>query len=233
MVTQRSRRRRRLARDAASRPASGEGAAVAVFDPELSDGTQVGPGTVVGLGYAIFDAEDDLIEESASDEPLTYIHGYGQLLPVLEAALDGMTAGQERSIWLEAHDAFGPHDPEQIFEVDRDEFPDPDRVQVGDEFGVEGEGGGFSLRVIDLLPDGFVVDANHPLAGQRVRVRARVEHVRPAGEGEIGEAEQALEASQAEAAASLGGPPQGGARPGGLLSAESLLRRGGQGRNEA
>jgi FKBP-type peptidyl-prolyl cis-trans isomerase SlyD len=256
MVTENRRRRRRQARGAPPGPPTGSasgkaaGAPVAARprpgpgvdeagpggatieggepDPDTGDGTQVGPGTVVGLGYAIYDAEGELIEESAPDEPLTYIHGYGQLLPALEAAVEGMVAGQERSAWLDEHDAFGPHDPTQIFEVDRDEFPDPGQVQVGDEFGVEGEGGGFSLRVIEVLPDGFVVDANHPLAGQRVRVRARVEHVRPATGGELNEAEAALEASQAGGDGPNGAPA--GARPGGLLSAESLLRRGGPGR---
>ncbi|HEU4410392.1 MAG TPA: FKBP-type peptidyl-prolyl cis-trans isomerase [Polyangiaceae bacterium] len=226
-----SRRRRRpppTAPGGAPPPAldAGDGA-------QAGDGTQVGPGTVVGLGYSLYDAEDELVEASDPDEPLTYIHGYGQLLPALEAALEGMVAGQERSVWLDENDAFGPHDPEQVFEVERDEFPEPERVQPGDEFGVEGEGGGFSLRVIDVVPDGFLVDANHPLAGQRLRVLARVEHVRPASGGELDEAERALEALQAEGEPGAGAPAAGGAGPGGLLSAESLLRRGGRGRGEA
>lgn len=208
----------------------------AVGQPFDEGGSQVGPGMLVGLAYALYDGDGELIEESAPDEPLTYVHGYGQLLPALESALEGLAAGRERTIELDEHDAFGPHNPEAVFEVERGEFPDPDRVRVGDEFEAEGEGAeGFSLRVIDVLPDGFVVDANHPLAGQRLRVRARVEHVRPTTDDEIIEAERALEAAQGE-----GGPdPEGAAAdpapgPGGLLSANSLLRgRRGGGRGEA
>src|SRR5688572_2545456 len=144
---------------------------------------------LVGLAYALHDAEGELIEASPPDEPITYLHGYGQLMPTLEAAVEGLAAGQERSCWIDEHDAFGPHDPEQVFEVARDEFPEPEKVQLGDEFQVEGDGGGFSLRVIDILPDGFLVDANHPLAGQRLKVTATIEHVRPASAEEIDEAE--------------------------------------------
>ncbi len=212
----------RLAKGAAgaagSSGSSGEGLGKAGVTP-------VGPGALVGLRYRLYDAEGELLEDSPPDEPLTYVHGYGQLLPALEAAIAGMVAGEKRAIWLDEHDAFGPHDPEAVFEVGRDEFPEPDKVRVGAEFAAEGEGGGFSLRVIDVLPDGFVVDANHPLAGQRLQVRASIEHVRPASAEEIEEAERALEALQAEGEGPADRPESPGPA-GGLLSAESLLRRG-------
>lgn len=210
---------------------SGDDGETVARDEGDDAGTQVGPGTLVSIAYALYDAEDELIEASPADEPITYIHGYGQLMPALESALEGMMAGQERSAWLDEHDAFGPHDPDEVFEVERNEFPEPDRVKLGDEFAVEGERGGFSLRIIDTLPDGFVVDANHPLAGQKLRVRARVEHVRPASSDELAEAERALEALQAEGHEPHAAGPAAG--PGGLLSAESLLRGRGTGRGEA
>ncbi|MCU0683922.1 MAG: FKBP-type peptidyl-prolyl cis-trans isomerase [Polyangiaceae bacterium] len=218
---------------------SGAGSASSTADPL---GGKVGPGALVGVAYALHDADGELIEKTPPDEPVIYVHGYGQLLPVLEAVLEGMSEGQERSTWVDEHDAFGSHDPSAVFEIGRDEFPEPEQVQVGDEFSVEGEQGEFSLRVIDVLPDGFLVDANHPLAGQRVRVTARVEHVRPASADEIGEAERVLEAVRAAGQGpgvffGGGGEPEGvvaaggtGVRSGGLLSADSLLRRrGGEG----
>lgn len=200
---------------------------------------------LVGVAYSLHDGEGELIEKTPPDEPVIYVHGYGQLLPALESVLQGMLAGQKRAAWVDEHDAFGPHEPSAVFEIGRDEFPEPDQVQVGDVFSVEGEKGEFSLRVIEVLPDGFVVDANHPLAGQRMQVTARVEHVRPASADEIDEAERALEAVKAAG----GGPnvlfgegaepegdaaPEGArARPSGLLSADSLLRRRAGGPSEA
>jgi FKBP-type peptidyl-prolyl cis-trans isomerase SlyD len=209
------RRRRRAGRGASVAPAAGR--------PLDGGGTQVGPGTVVGLAYALYDADGELVEESAPDEPLTYVHGLGQLWPALEGALEGLVAGQERTIELDEHDAFGAHDPGAVFEVERDEFPAPERVRIGDEFEAEGEGHeALSLRVIDVLPDGgFVVDTNHPLAGQRLRVRARVEHVRPATGDELAEAEAALAAAQGEGER---GERDRGPGGGGLLSAEALVR---------
>jgi FKBP-type peptidyl-prolyl cis-trans isomerase SlyD len=168
---------------------------------------QVGPETVVRLSYAVFDAEGEQIE--ASDEPVEVIFGASGLLPAVERRLEGAVAGERRSLTLPARDAFGERDKRAILEVDRAEFPTD--VAPGDRFELEDQAGHLLvMKVLDLDDERVVLDANHPLAGQRVRFELDVVDVRPA---RIEEIEQALE--RLEKAES---PPER------LLSPERLIR---------
>ena len=82
----------------------------------------------------------------------------------------GLRAGERKEITVGPDDAFGEHDDEGVFEVDKADFPDSEHVEPGDEFIAQGpDGESISMRVIEILPDGFLVDTNHPLAGQTVR----------------------------------------------------------------
>ncbi len=154
---------------------------------------QVGPDTVVHFSYSLSDADGELCE--ASEEELSFLFGYGQLAPVLEAAFDGLFPGEERVLTLEPEAAFGPRDEQAVVEFDRADFG-PD-VRPGDEFVVDHDSGDVSaLTVLDVFDDRVVVDTNHPLAGQRVSLRVRVEAVRPATSVELSLAAEELESQE-------------------------------------
>lgn len=175
----------------------------------MSQDYQVGPGTVVRLSYAVFDAEGERVE--TSDQTLEAVVGFGRLLPAIERAIEGLTTGASRSITLPPQQAFGRRDKHLILEVDRDEFPP--EVSAGDRFEAEHESGGtLVLKVLEVLPDAVVVDTNHPLADQEVRFDLRILEVRPATEAEL---EAAAKGAGAEDA--LEQHPQ-------LISPDRLLR---------
>lgn len=151
----------------------------------------VGPGTIVHLGYELYDEEDALIEASGRDVRLAFLFGYGQLSAAMEAVLDGARAGDTRSVLLSPNDGFGERDQDAIIELNRDEFPEG--TAPGDEFDAEDEqGDSVCMRIVDVEGDKVWVDTNHPLAGQTVRLDLHVEHVRPATSGEVAQAEEAL-----------------------------------------
>lgn len=154
----------------------------------------IGPDTVVTLSYELFDERGEAVDRTSETEPLTYIHGYAQIVPGLERALEGLRAGERREIVIEPEDAFGEHEDSGVFEVDKSDFPDAGEVEPGDEFVAQGpDGEPMALRVIEILPDGFRVDTNHPLAGQTVRFKVHVSEVRAANDDEIAEAQAELE----------------------------------------
>jgi FKBP-type peptidyl-prolyl cis-trans isomerase SlyD len=154
----------------------------------------IGPDTVVTLSYVLTDEQGDTVDQATAAEPLTYVHGYAQILPGLERALDGLHAGERRELVMQPEDAFGEHEDDGVFDVDKGDFPEPDSVQVGDEFVAQGpDGDEIAMRVVEILPDGFRVDTNHPLAGQTVRFQVEVHGVRAASEEEIAEAQAELE----------------------------------------
>jgi FKBP-type peptidyl-prolyl cis-trans isomerase SlyD len=155
----------------------------------------IGPDTIVTLSYVLFDEDGETVDRASTTEPLEYIHGYAQILPGLEKALEGLHAGERKEITVGPDDAFGEHDDDGVFEVDKADFPDSEHVTPGDEFVAQGhDGEAISMRVVEVLPDGFVVDTNHPLAGQTVRFEVEVASVRAATEEEISRAQAELEA---------------------------------------
>jgi FKBP-type peptidyl-prolyl cis-trans isomerase SlyD len=127
---------------------------------------------------------------------VSFVFGYGAVLPALEDRISGLREGAEKSIAVKPKDAFGERDPKAVLEVLRDEFPED--VAEGDVFeaeedpGPDGPGGTVLLRVLEVRPDLVVLDRNHPLAGQQVRFDVQVLEIRPAEDAEIAAAERAL-----------------------------------------
>lgn len=152
----------------------------------------IGPDSFVTLSYVLFDEQGRAVDSTS--EPLTYVHGYAQIVPGLERALLGMKKGDKQSIVIEPDEAFGIRDESGIFQVDKEDFPNSDGIAAGDEFLAQGPNGEpMTIRIVEVLSDAFVVDTNHPLAGQRVRFDVQVGDVRPASDKEIEEAQSELE----------------------------------------
>jgi FKBP-type peptidyl-prolyl cis-trans isomerase SlyD len=158
--------------------------------------TTIQPNAFVTLDYELRDEEGDMLEESAGDEgePIRYVHGYGMLVPGLEAALVGLTTGDVRDIVVPAEAGYGEYDEDLLLEVAREELPDPKGVAVGDEFVAESpDGEEIAMDVVEVHDDHVVVDANHPLAGMTLRYHVTVREIREATEEEIHEAAHALD----------------------------------------
>src|SRR6056297_2590039 len=54
-------------------------------------------------------AEDDaaVVDSTADREPLQYLHGYGDVMPGLEKALEGRSVGDHLDVVIPPHEAFG------------------------------------------------------------------------------------------------------------------------------
>lgn len=149
---------------------------------------KIQPNAFVSLDYTLHDEDGELLDQSGGDggEPIDYVHGYGMLVPGLEAALSGLEMGDEREIIVSAEDGYGEHDEELVLEVERSEFPDPAKVVEGDEFLAESpDGDDVPMRVVEVKEDSVIVDANHPLAGLALHYKVKVLVVRNATEEEI------------------------------------------------
>jgi len=148
----------------------------------------IGPNTYVTVDYELRDEDGDMLEASAEEggAPIRYVHGYGMLVPGLEAALVGLRQGDEREVVVPAEAGYGEYDESLLLEVGRDELPDPAGVKVGDEFIAESpDGDEIAMSVVEIGDKQVVVDANHPLAGMTLRYQVKVLDVRDATEDEI------------------------------------------------
>jgi FKBP-type peptidyl-prolyl cis-trans isomerase SlyD len=150
--------------------------------------TSIQPNTHVTLDYELRDGDGELLDDSQSEggEPIRYVHGYGMLVPGLEAALVGLQAGDERDVVVPAEAGYGEYDEELLVEIERAEFPNPAEVEVGDEFVAESPDGDEAvMSVVEVNGEKVVVDANHPLAGMTLRYHVKVRAVRQATDVEI------------------------------------------------
>jgi FKBP-type peptidyl-prolyl cis-trans isomerase SlyD len=151
----------------------------------------------VVVEYSLRDDEGDLLDASDAEdgEPIEYVHGYGMLVPGLEAALAGLRPGDEREIVVPASSGYGERDEELVMELDRSDFP-PD-VAVGDEIVAEAhDGEEVAMDVVEVKADSVIVDANHPLAGMTLHYKLKVREVRDATDEEVQKAAAELEEAQ-------------------------------------
>ncbi|MBN2196228.1 MAG: FKBP-type peptidyl-prolyl cis-trans isomerase [Polyangiaceae bacterium] len=158
-----------------------------------ADAFQVGPDTMVTIAYTVRDEDGEPVE-GAPPEPVSAVFGHGQLLPVVEQAAMGLVAGDRVIIELGPNEAWGNWDPAGVIEVDREEIPADARP--GEVFEAEHDDGPvLLLKVLDVRETTVVLDANHPLAGQRVSIELEVCGVRPATETELERARTAAVAA--------------------------------------
>jgi FKBP-type peptidyl-prolyl cis-trans isomerase SlyD len=142
-------------------------------------------GKVVTLRYEMRDREGRPLDEEGAT--LAYLHGgFGGIFPKVEAALEGKEVGAEVAITLEPDDAFGEYDADLLRVEPRDRFPET--LEVGMRFeGVPGEREEEAriFTVTDITKEAVVVDANHPLAGERLWFKCSVDEVRAATDEEL------------------------------------------------
>lgn len=164
----------------------------------MTQPTLVGPDTFVTLAYTLYDEDGEVIERSDADDPLTYVHGYGQIVPGLEQALEGKAPGTNHSIVVPPEEGYGEYDDEGLFEVQRSEHPELADAQIDDELVAEGsDGEEIAMRVVGVAEDTLTLDANHPLAGATLRFEIEILGVRDATEEEVAEAQEELEMEHA------------------------------------
>ena len=146
---------------------------------------------VVDITYLIKD-ETGTIEQN--DVPVSYLHGVqGDLLPALEAALDGKQVGDRIEVEVSPADSFGEHDPSHTFTDKLDNVPEEYR-QIGAQAQFQNEDGGIKTFTVSKIEgDEITLDGNHPFAGKTVTFVVNVRAIRDASEKELADGRPAEE----------------------------------------
>ncbi len=146
------------------------------------------PQCVVALTWTLTDTLGE--ELDVLDEPVEFYVGGVDLLPKIDAALQGHKVGDTLKLHLEPEDAFGDFIDKLIFLEPRKLFAKD--IQEGQSF--EGLPPGCNpdapqdllYTVTEVYPDHLVLDANHPLAGIAIRLHLKVNAIREATQDEVG-----------------------------------------------
>ncbi|MCX4028277.1 peptidylprolyl isomerase [Endozoicomonas sp. SM1973] len=145
----------------------------------------IGDKCVVSIEYTLKDNDGTVIDQSAEDQPLAYLHGFGNIIPGLEQELVGKVAGDSFQVTVSPEDAYGERVEQLVQQVPLATFPEPEKLEVGMRFTAQTEQGDIPV-VITAIDNGEAsVDANHPLAGVTLHFEGKVIDVRDATEEEL------------------------------------------------
>jgi len=138
-------------------------------------------GTTVRLRYTIRPDQGRAFPPTDPDDLLEVELGMGRVLPGIDRALRGMSAGERKVVRVPAAEAFGPRRPDRKFRIAR---PDTPALRVGDAVRVRGGAEGEFFALVEAIDESsVVVDANHPLSGQDLTFEIEVLDVSlPSGE---------------------------------------------------
>ncbi|WP_456386335.1 FKBP-type peptidyl-prolyl cis-trans isomerase [Desulfolithobacter sp.] len=134
----------------------------------------ISEGKQVSIEYTVTLDTSETIDTNVGQEPLTYTQGAGEIIPGLEKAVEGMTAGESMTTTIDPEDAYGPTNPEALVEVPRDHLP-PEAWEVGAQLRAEGPDGQTVEGVVaELRDETAIVDFNHPLAGKTLHFEVKI-----------------------------------------------------------
>jgi FKBP-type peptidyl-prolyl cis-trans isomerase SlyD len=140
---------------------------------------------VVSIHYTLRDDAGEVIDRSAEGEPLSYLHGHGNLIPGLERALAGRNAGDRLEVKIAPTDGYGEYDQGLLQQVPRRALKGIGDLRVGMRLQAQTPQGPRAVTVTQLSGDLVTLDGNHPLAGKSLNFEVEVAAVRPATEEEL------------------------------------------------
>jgi len=150
-------------------------------------------GTMVSVTYELkYDnADASLIEKVEKDHPLVFPFGIGRMLEHFEKNLEGLEVGDTFDFCLTADQAYGQITQDAIVDVPRAAFLvdgkfDEKLVALGNVIPMmDAYGNQLQGIVLEITQDAVKMDFNHPLAGEALHFKGRVEAVRKATEADL------------------------------------------------
>ncbi|NUP96109.1 MAG: peptidylprolyl isomerase [Planctomycetaceae bacterium] len=147
----------------------------------------VAAGKIVGIYYTLKDASGRVLDTNRKGgKPMPYLHGRGNLLKGVEAALEGKAKNDFVEVKLAAADGYGVRRPELVQKVARGSFPAGRPLAAGMTLQRQDEQGRVRLaRVLDVGDTEVTIDENHPLADLDLHFEITVCGVRDATPEEV------------------------------------------------
>jgi FKBP-type peptidyl-prolyl cis-trans isomerase SlyD len=146
----------------------------------------IGDKLVVSIHYKLTDNDGKVLDNSESSDPLTYLHGAGNIIPGLEKALVGKVQGATLQVKVEPAEGYGEFVQDQIQKVKREAFQGVESIEVGMAFQAQTPEGAMQHIVVKKVDgDDITIDANHPLAGVTLNFDVEIVGIREATKEEL------------------------------------------------
>ena len=146
-------------------------------------------GTIVHVDYELYNGESGALIETTREEvakeheshqegrsysPMVCVVGGGNLIPGFEAALADAKANKEIEVVIEAADAYGEKDPQQMETISIDKLiravKDPNALYIGAPVNIGNRQG----YLTNLAAGRARIDYNHPMAGKTLKYSFKI-----------------------------------------------------------
>ena len=146
---------------------------------------QIAENTVAAFHYTLTNDAGEVLDSSRGREPLAYLHGAGNIVPGLEKAMEGRSAGDRFEVDVSPEEGYGKRHDGLVQVVPRQAFQGVDTLEVGMQFQASGPQGAMSVTIAGIDGDQVTVDGNHPLAGETLHFAIEIAEVREASSEEL------------------------------------------------
>lgn len=134
-------------------------------------------GDTISVHYVGTFEDGEEFDRSTPDSPLSFKVGSGQVIEGFDKAVLGKAKGDSFTIVIPAVEAYGDHDEELVFEVERAQLPETIQPEIGLLLHVETDQGELEVAIIDVDEDTVVLDANHPMAGENLVFQITIDNI--------------------------------------------------------
>ncbi len=149
--------------------------------------SKIEPNSVISIHYVLRNDEGDILDSSEGQEPLSYLHGAQNIIPGLEAALEGLSVSDKFEVTVQPEQGYGELNPEMIQQVPVAAFEGFDgELVAGMPLTASGaDGQTMNVTVVEVTDEFVTVNGNHPLAGTVLNFTGTVEGIRTATPEEL------------------------------------------------
>jgi peptidylprolyl isomerase len=132
-------------------------------------------GDTVSIYYTGSFDNGTVFQSNFNGTPFSFTLGGGTVIPGLDEAVTGMTAGQTKTVAIPVDKAYGPYNPALVQTVPLSLFPANATPSPGDRaYQRLPDGTERLVTVVNVTSAGVTVDANFPLAGQNLTFTIKV-----------------------------------------------------------
>ena len=131
------------------------------------------PGSKVKVHYTGTLSDGTVFDSSEGKQPLEFTIGENQVIPGFENGIKEMKLNEEKTIKIEAKDAYGERDERMVVAVPRSKFPP--EIGAGGHLLLKGpDGQRMPAKIREVNDNEVIIDMNHPLAGKELNFKIKI-----------------------------------------------------------
>lgn len=114
-----------------------------------------------------------VFDSSEGKEPLEFTIGENRVIAGFENGIKGMNLNDEKTIKIEAKEAYGERDERMVVSVPRSKFPP--KIEAGGQLLLKSpEGQRIPAKIKEVKDNEVIIDLNHTLAGKELNFKIKI-----------------------------------------------------------